>query len=204
MKEIRRITGKAFCLPGGDIDTDRIIPARYLKMITATGFGPHVFEDDRAALKGNHPFDLSQNQGRPILVVGENFGCGSSREHAVWALVQWGIQAVIGESFAGIFRGNSAPNGLVCVDVSPEFRVELTRILSTNPEAEISIDLEEMKVGAIYNQGTEGRWDPCAMPEEYREMLTSGMWNTTAALLSAGEDAIEAVASRLPYIGAQI
>ena len=199
MEKILQVLGRAFCLPGKDVDTDRIIPARYLKMITASGFGPHVFEDDRAAAKGNHPFDLTQNHGRPILVVGENFGCGSSREHAVWALVQWGIQAIIGESFAGIFRGNSAPNGLVCVDVSHDFRARMAETLTRDDEAKFEIDLREMRFSVLQNDIT-GFGGLCSMPEEHREMFITGMWNTTAALLSVGEDAIERVALNLPYI----
>src|SRR3989338_5200804 len=179
MEKILRVEGKAFCLsPGNNVDTDQIIPGKYMKWLTMSGFGPHVFEDERAKSKGEHPFDLPENKGRTILVVGENFGCGSSREHAVWALVGWPIRAIIGESFAEIFRGNSAPNGLVCVN------------------------LTEMVVSIGYVDGALGfKYDSCTMPDEHREMLISGQWNTTEALLSVGEETIRKVALSLPYIG---
>nr|KKS48864.1 MAG: 3-isopropylmalate dehydratase, small subunit [Candidatus Giovannonibacteria bacterium GW2011_GWF2_42_19] len=203
MEKILRVEGKAFCLsPGNNVDTDQIIPGKYMKWLTMSGFGPHVFEDERAKSKGEHPFDLPENKGRTILVVGENFGCGSSREHAVWALVGWPIRAIIGESFAEIFRGNSAPNGLVCVDVAPKFRAKLEEWLRRYGEANVCVNLTEMVVSIGYVDGALGfKYDSCTMPDEHREMLISGQWNTTEALLSVGEETIRKVALSLPYIG---
>lgn len=200
--KILQITGRAFCLPGDDIDTDRIIPARFLKCVTFEGLGEHVFEDDRKQLNGQHPFDNPKHKGCTILVAGVNFGCGSSREHAVAALQRWGIKAIVARSFAAIFRGNATANGLACVDVDEETHSSLTKqnwILSNAGVAEI--DLEKMEIAYRYEDSENHPLMKCDMPSTDRDMLINGTWDTIATLHEAG-DQIEATAARLPYFSA--
>lgn len=200
MKKLISVSGRAFVLPDDNVDTDRIIPARFMKCVTFDGLGAHVFEDDRAQSNGKHPFDWLENQGASILIVGANFGSGSSREHAVHALIGWGINAIIGLSFAGIFRGNATANGLVCVDVEPYPHFSLVGILAGEDMPEFTIDLSEKWVSTSFANG-RSIGTLCTMPEADRQMLMQGTWDTTAVLLEAG-DRIEATASRLPYLGA--
>ncbi len=195
LKQIKKIVGGGFYLPGNDVDTDRIIPARFLKCVTFEGLGNHVFEDDRAQLAGQHPFDDKENKGCTILIVDENFGSGSSREHAVPALTQWGIQAIIGLSFAAIFRGNAVGNGLACVTVSREVHNYITRQIYEGA-FDVHIDLEEMTVCTEHASVSDPM--PCEMPDSHREKLITGTWDDIATCLTAG-NAIEETAARLLY-----
>ncbi len=197
MNEIKAVVGRAFHLPGDDIDTDRIIPARFLRCVTFEGLGERVFEDDRKQAGGKHPFDQPENKGCEILIAGANFGCGSSREHAVAAVQRWGIKAIIAHSFAGIFRGNATANGLVCVDVTGEGYKQVIEALKH--ENCFEIDLDNMVVDVVYEDGVLPPYVSCTMPLADRDMLTTGTWDTTATLLQAGE-LIEATAARLPYM----
>lgn len=194
MSKIQNVSGGAFHLPGDDVDTDRIIPARFLRCITFDGLGEHVFEDDRKA--GGHPFDYPDHQGREILIADTNFGCGSSREHAVAALQRWGIKAIIARSFAEIFRGNSTANGLVCVDVSSEVHGYIAHEIEMGAFA-VHIDLEKMEVTTEHSFESEPM--KITMPSADRDMLITGNWDKTATLLQAGSE-IEATAALLPYM----
>ncbi len=131
-KEIHTVTGRGVPLVLDDIDTDRIIPARFLRCVTFDGLGEHAFEDDRRQDPA-HPFSQPQFQGANILIAGRNFGCGSSREHAPQALVRWGIQAIIAESFAEIFFGNCTGLGVPCVQAARSDLNRLGAAITANP-----------------------------------------------------------------------
>ncbi len=141
------VMGKPLALFGDDIDTDRIIPARFLKCVSFDHLGQAVFADDRKTLNGKHPFDLAKNQGASILVVNSNFGCGSSREHAPWALADFGIKCIISTSFADIFYNNSFKNGLLPIKVSKDQRDALLEDAkdAENPELEIDLKTQEIR-----------------------------------------------------------
>jgi 3-isopropylmalate/(R)-2-methylmalate dehydratase small subunit len=180
-------------LRGDDIDTDRIIPARFLRCVTFDDVGEHAFEDDREQAKGDHPFDDERYQGANILIVGQNFGCGSSREHAPQALMRSGFDAFVGGSFAEIFSGNCTALGLPCVTLSPDDLSALMDSVTVGPDDPIEVDLEAREVR---HRGTS--W-ALAIPHGARDQLLEGTWNATAVLLGAG-DAIEATAKQLPYV----
>jgi 3-isopropylmalate/(R)-2-methylmalate dehydratase small subunit len=191
--KVERVAGRACVLRGSDIDTDRIIPARYLRCITFEGIGEHAFADDRAQAKGNHPLDDPRFAGASILVVGRNFGCGSSREHAPQALMRFGFRAFVGASFAEIFAGNCTALGLPCVTLSEGDLAKLMDSVELDPAQEVVVDLAKSVV--IARAGTLG----ASLPEGTRQQLLAGTWNATAVLLEAGE-AIERAAARLPYV----
>jgi 3-isopropylmalate/(R)-2-methylmalate dehydratase small subunit len=195
MDDITRccVTGRACVLRGDDIDTDRIIPARYLRCVTFDDVGEHAFEDDRTQAKGDHPLDDERFRGANILVVGQNFGCGSSREHAPQALMRWGFDAFIGGSFAEIFFGNCIALGLPCVTLAPGDLAELMDAVDLDPELTVEVDLEAREVRH------RGKAFAAKIPDGSRKQLLEGTWNATSVLLDAG-DAIEAAAARLPYM----
>lgn len=190
------VSGTAVVLPGDDIDTDRIMPARFLKAITFEGLEAHVFEDDRqqAAERGEtHAFaDPARRQAR-VLLTGRNFGCGSSREHAPQSLRRWGIRAVIAPSFAEIFFGNSVMIGLPCVSLADADLEWLRDAVRADATLIVDVDLQAMTVTA------GGRTVKAAMPAAARQALTSGQWDATGLLLEDYE-AVRAVAAQLPYI----
>jgi 3-isopropylmalate/(R)-2-methylmalate dehydratase small subunit len=194
---IVRVSGPAIALPGGDIDTDRIMPARFLKAITFEGLDAHVFEDDRkeAAAQGRmHPFDDSARRGARVLIVGRNFGCGSSREHAPRGLFRWGIRAIVGASFAEIFFGNATMIGLPCVTMREADLAWLQDAVGADPARHVVVDLAGPTVSAA------GRSAAAAMPAAARQALTSGEWDALGLLLR-DYDAVREVASRLPFGG---
>ena len=193
---IVRLEGTVVPVAGQDIDTDRIMPARFLKAISFEGLEDHVFEDDRAAAArqgGLHPFDDPRFAGASILAVNRNFGCGSSREHAPQGLRRRGIAAVVGESFSEIFFGNSVALGLPCVSVTPEAADTLIDLVTRTPTLGLSVDLEAQKVTAG-NQSF-----PMTLPPAARDAFLDGSWDATGLLLDRYEE-VEAVATRLPYV----
>ena len=191
-------TGRAIPMPGNDIDTDRIIPARYLKNVTFDGLGGAAFIDERAADRKagrTHPFDDPRYEGGSILLVGRNFGCGSSREHAPQALQRFGIRTLVGESFAEIFSGNCTVLGIPVVRVTAADVERLQALVAEQPATEVTVDLEARQV-------TAGTLSCSAdLPEGARHALVRGTWDSTTLLLANG-DRIAATAGRLPYLNA--
>lgn len=189
---IAQVTGRGIPLLLDDIDTDRIIPARYLRCVTFDGLGEHVFEDDRKQM-ANHPFDQPRFQGASVLVAGRNFGCGSSREHAPQALTRWGIKAIVAESFAEIFFGNCIANGIPPVTASPEDLQKLGAAIEANPQAPVTVDLaaKQVRCGSLSF--------PCTMQEGARQSLVTGNWDFLGQLLEA-EQQVTATAGKLPYL----
>jgi 3-isopropylmalate/(R)-2-methylmalate dehydratase small subunit len=189
---ISQVKGRGLPLRGSDIDTDRIMPARFLRSVSFEGLERHVFEDDRAA-DPNHAFNQPRYRGASILVVNANFGCGSSREHAPQGLARAGITAVIGESFSEIFQGNAAMIGMPCFAADRQSIERLQLLVESTPEAAISADVESGEVAAGSLRFT------ASLPAPLRDAFLSGQWNPTAMLLDRFDE-VKAVAERLPYI----
>ena len=187
----RLIRGRAVPVRGNDIDTDRIIPARYLRTVTFDGLGEHAFEDDRAAAA--HPFDDPRFVGASILVANANFGCGSSREHAPQALMRWGIEAFVAVSFAEIFFGNCAALGLPCLRASEGDVERLMGAVEDDPALVVEVDVESQTA----RFGGESM--AAAMAEGPREQLVTGTWDALGQLLEAGDE-IGRTARKLPYL----
>jgi len=191
VSRIPRVRGFALPLRGDDVDTDRIIPARYLKAVTFEGLGDHAFEDDRRALAGAHPFDDPRFAGAAILLVNRNFGCGSSREHAPQALYRRGFRGLLGEGFSEIFFGNSVALGLPCVTLAREDVRTLQDLVEQAPKTLLELDLEHRTVAA-------GPLSfPFSVPDGAREAFLSGRWDSLGLLLERFEE-VRAVAARLP------
>lgn len=191
--EIQQLAGRALALQGEDIDTDRIIPARFLKCVSFDALGDQVFADDRTELKGEHPFDQPDTQGASILVVNGNFGCGSSREHAPQALMRWGIRAVVGVSFAEIFFGNCLALGIPCVTATPEEIQRLQQLVMGSPQGSWQLDLEAMTLAS------DAVTQAVQLAEGPRQMLMTGRWDATSQLLARDAE-LTALTARLPYL----
>ncbi len=190
--------GRGLPLLGADIDTDRIIPARFLKCVSFENLATGVFADDRSERAGDHPFDRPPHAGASVLVVNRNFGCGSSREHAPQALMRWGIRALIGESFAEIFFGNCLALGLPCLSAEGVHVAELQALIALDPAAELLLDLEAMAVVVESEFAGDNTW-PVHLDPGPRRMLLSGHWDGTSQLV-AHDAQLQATAAALPYL----
>ncbi len=198
LEPVKQITGRAVHVPGADIDTDRIIPARFMKCVTFDGLGEYAFYDVRfdptTGMKTDHPLNNPRFAGASILLAGANFGCGSSREHAPQALSKFGIHAIIAESFAEIFFGNSTTLAIPCVTASAADIAALRSAIEDDPQLAVTID-----VGALRISTPDGHDFPCSMPASAREALVSGRWDPIQELLD-NEPAISARARELGYV----
>ena len=211
IERITRITGRGLPLRGNDIDTDRIIPARFLKSISFEGLERHLFEDDIAQAReqnAGHALVEPAYEGASILVVNRNFGCGSSREHAPQAIRRRGFRGVVGESFSEIFFGNSVALGMPCVTGAPADVARLQSTIEHAPTIEITIDLEAQQLqcgpstgsGPSRAQSRDGDWRMAVtLSSAARESFLDGSWDATGLLLDRFED-VEATKQRLPYV----
>lgn len=192
MQKIETVSGTAVPLLLDDVDTDRIIPARYLRCVTFDGLGEHAFEDDRKQ-DSRHPFDDPRFHDASVLVAGRNFGCGSSREHAPQSLMRWGIKAIVAESFAEIFFGNCTSLGIPCVCASRADLEKLTAAIQADPKLVATVDLlaGEVRAGSIRAKVT--------MIDSARQSLTTGQWDFLGQLLD-NKPGIATTAAKLPYL----
>jgi 3-isopropylmalate/(R)-2-methylmalate dehydratase small subunit len=193
MNSIRSISGRGIPVRGNDIDTDRIMPARFLKVVSFEGLEKHLFEDDRKTNREQHPFSDMRYDDASLLVVNANFGCGSSREHAPQGIVRHGIKAIIGESFSEIFLGNSSVLGLPCFSADHESIEKLQSLIEKHPETVIEADVATGRVTAGPLSFT------ASIPPALRDAFVGGQWDPTSMLLG-NFDEVRAVAKRLPYV----
>ncbi len=195
LEKITQVSGRGVFVPGDDVDTDRIIPARFMKCVTFDGLGDYFFYDVRFNEDGSrkkHQLNDQHYAGATILITGNNFGCGSSREHAPQAIRRAGFKGVIGEGFAEIFFGNSTQLGMPCVTVSSENREKLQAAVEADPQVEITIDLQTLTVSAGHLT------IPCTMRDSNCSSLMEGKWDPLEELLE-GNDAVDAMSQSLEY-----
>lgn len=196
LEKIKQVKGRGVYVPGDDIDTDRIIPARFMKCITFDGLGEFLFHDVRRNEDGSekpHPLNDPKFAGATILLSGSNFGCGSSREHAPQAIYRYGFRAVIAENFAEIFFGNSTTLGMPCVSLPRAEIREIAAAIQTDPQLEITVDVDNCVVTA------GDKTYKCSVRDSARQGLIEGRWDPIAELLD-GKPEIERVATRLTYV----
>lgn len=200
LQKITHVNGRGVHVAGNDIDTDRIIPARFLKCVTFDGLGAGLFADDRkaaGAAGGVHPLDDPRYGGAAVLLSGANFGCGSSREHAPQAIMKFGFRAVVAESYAEIFFGNATNLGLPCVSATREDIQRVAAAVAAEPALELAVDLVAMQL----RYGSAAI--PLQMRDSARDALVNGRWDAIAELLE-GVPSVEAVSARLPYLQARV
>jgi len=193
-EKVTRVTGQAVPVRGDDIDTDQIIPARFMKEVTFENMGEYAFHDARRTDDGgfnDHPFNQYQNAR--ILVVNQNFGCGSSREHAPQALMRWGIDGLIGESFAEIFAGNCQALGIPTATADHETVERIMERVEQPEGPELTLDVESETV-MIGDEVLDVRVSP-----SQKEALLNGIWDTTT-LMKSYMDEVAATADDLPYL----
>jgi 3-isopropylmalate/(R)-2-methylmalate dehydratase small subunit len=196
LDKITKISGTAVAVPGDDLDTDRIIPARFLRCVTFDGLGEALFRDARYDEQGKpkaHPLNDPRFSGATVMLVNQNFGCGSSREHAPQSIAKAGFRAIVGESFAEIFFGNATTLGIPCPTVTPEALSALARAVEAKPDTVVEVNLEKSTVSA----GTLSF--PCTMKPSARDALLAGEWDPIGFLLD-GRDAVKKIANELPYL----
>ncbi len=198
LAKISQVAGTGVYVPGDDVDTDRIIPARFMKCVTFDGLGEYAFYDERFEEDGRpkaHPLNDPRYKGASILLAGRNFGCGSSREHAPQALYRHGFRAILAESFAEIFFGNATTLGMPCLVMDGRDIRALAALIDEAPQTEINIDIPAGRV----NMADIGF--PAIIPDHTRQALVDGKWDAIADLLE-GSDAVRATAAKLPYMQA--
>ncbi len=198
LAKITSFTGRAVTVPGNDIDTDRIIPARFMKCVTFDGLGEFLFNDVRKQLDGTlkpHPLNEPRFKGATILLSGANFGCGSSREHAPQAIQKYGFRAVIAEGYAEIFFGNSITLGIPCVTATREDIAKIATAVEADPTLEVTIDVTKQEV-RFGGQTVKG-----AIRESARDALVNGRWDAIGELID-GLPAAKTTAAKLPYLAA--
>jgi 3-isopropylmalate/(R)-2-methylmalate dehydratase small subunit len=198
LAKITSITGRAVCVPGNDIDTDRIIPARFMKCVTFDGLGEFLFYDVRKNADGTdkpHPLNDPRFKGATILLSGANFGCGSSREHAPQAIQKYGFKAVVAENFAEIFFGNCVTLGIPCATASRADIAKITAAIEKNPQTEVVLDVTKQEIRFA------GQAVPAAVREAARDALVNGRWDAIGELLD-GAAQVKETAAKLPYLAA--
>jgi 3-isopropylmalate/(R)-2-methylmalate dehydratase small subunit len=196
LEQIKQVSGRAVYVPGDDIDTDQIIPARFLMCVTFDALGGQLFYDARKHADGKdkpHPLNDVRFKGASVLLVNANFGCGSSREHAPQSIHKAGFRAVIGESFAEIFFGNSTTLGIPCLSLTRTEIAELAQLVERDPKAEITVDVEQLEVRA------GGKTYTAQLKPSARDGLVRGEWDPIAQLLE-GQAAVAQAAQKLPYL----
>ena len=198
LAKITVVEGAAVHVPGNDIDTDRIIPARFMKCVTFDGLGEYLFYDvrfDKAGAAKPHPLNEAKHKHAKILISGQNFGCGSSREHAPQAIQKFGLQAVIAESFAEIFAGNCTTLGIPCIQLKSADIQQLAAAVNKDANTVVKIDLTQSKV---FWGSSSASFE---MKGGARDSLIKGEWDALGQLLD-GKDQVAALASKLDYVKA--
>ncbi len=198
LAKITQVTGRGVFVPGNDIDTDRIIPARFMKCVTFDGLGEFLFYDVRKHADGTdkpHPLNDPRFQGATVLLSGANFGCGSSREHAPQAIQKHGFKALVAENFAEIFFGNCTTLGIPCFEASREDIAKLAAAIEADPTVELVLDVAGQEIRC------PGLTVKAVVRPSARDALVNGRWDAIGELLD-GLPAVRERTKSLPYLAA--